>query len=195
MPKVFEDTDFQGNDLTNARVDVGGAGDTGWLRHKILTRAELDALAAASSLISRQIYFISDEDRIAIAETLTTYHAFQNAGETATEYGTGANGSYIKWPDGTMHCWKDTLINASVAADTYTEVTWTYPHAFLAATLPHPYGVCRSFNDAGNRQNAARFLRASGVGNGVSSGIVGVYNARTSSMTARVDAYVWGRWK
>lgn len=195
MPKVLEDTDFGKNDLLNARIDVGTGGDTGWLRHKILTRSELDALRDASQLISRQIYFISDENRIAIAEALDLYHIFQNATETEIEAGSNANGTYIKWPDGTMFCRLEAIIDTSVAADTYTEVTWTYPASFLSGTVPDPSAHARSFNDAGSRQNAARFLRAIGIGNGTTSGVIGVVNLRTSSMTARVDAEVWGKWK
>jgi hypothetical protein len=195
MPKVLEDTDFGGNDLLNARIDVGASSDTGWLRHKILTRAELDALRDSNSLISRQIYFISDDNRIAIAEALNLYHAFQNETETVIDSGSNANGSYIKWADGTMFCRLEAIIDTSVAADTYTEVTWTYPVSFLAGTVPDPSAHARSFNDAGNRQNAARFLRTVGIGNGVNSGVIGVVNLRTSSMTVRVDAEVWGRWK
>lgn len=195
MPKVLEDTDFGNNDLINARIDVGTGGDTGWLRHKILTRSELDALRDASQLISRQIYFISDENRIAIAEALDLYHIFQNATETEIEAGSNANGSYIKWPDGTMRCWVEGIIVATVAADTYTEATWTYPEAFLTGTLPQPMAHARSFNTAASREDAARFLRTSNIANSAASGIVGVYNAKASSLAARVDAEVWGKWK
>lgn len=46
-------------------------------------------------------------------------------------YGTGSNGSYTKFPDGTMICTYTTAINP--VANTNTGKTWTFPAAFIAA--------------------------------------------------------------
>lgn len=46
-------------------------------------------------------------------------------------YGTGSNGSYTKFPDGTMICTYTTSINP--VANTNTGKTWTFPAAFIAA--------------------------------------------------------------
>lgn len=109
------------------------------------------------------------------------------------ETGSNANGRYLRYADGTQICWRDTVLSQSVAANSYAEATWVYPAGF-AGSMPHPTASIRSFNDAAGRQNAARHLRGVGGGIGLSSGAVGVFNAHTSAIETRIDAFVIGRW-
>lgn len=108
--------------------------------------------------------------------------------------GSNANGEYIRHPDGTLICWQTAVLSQSVAAGSYAEATWTYPATFLAGSIPHPVPTARSLNDAAGRQNAARYLRGVSGGNGASSGVIGVFNAHTSAVEARVDGLAIGRW-
>lgn len=49
--------------------------------HKGGTRAALDALAASSDLLPRQIYVLTDEGRIAVATSTSTYETFAKEGD------------------------------------------------------------------------------------------------------------------
>jgi hypothetical protein len=51
------------------------------IQHKRSTRAALDALAAANGLLVGQIYFITDESRLAVATSVSTYQAASKQGE------------------------------------------------------------------------------------------------------------------
>ncbi|MBV7408778.1 hypothetical protein [Maritimibacter sp. DP1N21-5] len=60
--------------------------------------------------------------------------ARQNA--DGIEYGSNANGSYTKFPDGTLICWMDHSFGppsgwSGTAGNKLENYTWTYPHAFL----------------------------------------------------------------
>lgn len=71
---------------------------------------------------------------------------FQQA--AIVESGSGANGRYVKWADGTMICWSSSL---SLTADATTgsgsifrsaETTWTLPASFVDTNYAvHPCGV------------------------------------------------------
>lgn len=52
-------------------------------KHPRGTRASLNAKAGAGTLVPGQIYVITDEDRIAVALTTTTYQAYAKQGESA----------------------------------------------------------------------------------------------------------------
>ena len=49
------------------------------------------------------------------------------------EQGSTANGSYVKYADGTLLCRYRALTNVSVAKDATLDITWTYPAAFANA--------------------------------------------------------------
>lgn len=51
------------------------------IQHKRGTRANLDALAGSSGLIVGQVYVITDESRLAVAITASTYQAMAKQGE------------------------------------------------------------------------------------------------------------------
>lgn len=60
------------------------------------TRAALDALAGASGLLPGQIYVLTDQARIAVALTTSTYEAFVREGDIwdGTQAAYDALGSY-----------------------------------------------------------------------------------------------------
>lgn len=62
------------------------------IQHKRGTRAALDALAASSGLVPWQVYAISDESRLALALTTSTYQTFLKTGEGG---GGGGAGFYV----------------------------------------------------------------------------------------------------
>lgn len=78
------------------------------IQHKRGTRAALDALAASSGLVPWQVYAISDESRLALALTTSTYQTFLKTGEG----GGGGAGYYVGSvaPDpATYPLWFDTV--------------------------------------------------------------------------------------
>jgi len=54
------------------------------VQHKRGTRAALNALAAANSLLPGQLYVITDESRIAVADTVSTYTAYAKESEAGS---------------------------------------------------------------------------------------------------------------
>lgn len=108
-------------------------------------------------------------------------------GETAVnggiESGSNANGSYVKYPDGTMICYID-----SVFTGTFTVETWTYPIAFVSipsvqATVNHPSNALYCVN----------------IGSPTVSS-VGLYKGRVDTHVAVTDGFyiactAIGRWK
>lgn len=59
------------------------------VRHKRGTRAALNALSASNSLVSGQLYVLTDEGRIAVALTSSTYQAFLKEGEVTMNIDAG----------------------------------------------------------------------------------------------------------
>ena len=51
------------------------------VRHARGTRAALDALASSGQLVPWQLYALSDENRVAIATSTSTYQALAKQGE------------------------------------------------------------------------------------------------------------------
>ena len=51
------------------------------VRHARGTRAALNALAASNQLVPWQLYVLSDENRVAIATSTSTYQTFAKQGE------------------------------------------------------------------------------------------------------------------
>lgn len=61
-----------------------------------------------------------------------TAHLAESASKHITESGSNENGSYIKFDDGTMICWKDYLGGFGAQEGALDSVTWTYPAAFIS---------------------------------------------------------------
>ena len=58
------------------------------VRHARGTRAALNALASGGLLVPWQLYGLSDENRVAIATSTSTYQAFAKEGEGGGSGGT-----------------------------------------------------------------------------------------------------------
>ena len=115
--------------------------------------------------------------------------------EATIERGGGGNGEFVKFADGTLICWINDIINTSLAADTYTEVTWTLPSTMLTSPAYFAGSTVHSFNDAAGREDALRWLKSSAVQLGATTVTISCLNQKASAVTARVDAIVVGRWK
>lgn len=99
------------------------------IQHKRGTRAALDALAASSGLVPWQVYAISDESRLALALTASTYQTFLKTGEAGG--GGGGAGYYVgpTAPDpGVYPLWFNTTAGAFLV---YVSGTWVEPGATL----------------------------------------------------------------
>jgi hypothetical protein len=122
------------------------------VRHKRGTRAALDALAAGSGLLPGQIYVITDESRIAVALTASTYQAFLKQGEGsgasyAADVGDGVETAFVVTHSlGT----RDVIVQARGTAD-----PWAYFPISAAATTAN--SVTGSFASA-PPTNGARIL-------------------------------------
>lgn len=96
------------------------------IQHKRGTRAALDALAASSGLKPWQIYAISDESRIALALTTSTYQTFLKSGEG----GSGGGAGYYVGPTApdpaTYPLWFNTTDGVFLI---YADSTWVDPSA------------------------------------------------------------------
>jgi len=99
------------------------------IQHKRGTRAALDALAASSGLVPWQVYAISDESRLALALTASTYQTFLKTGEAGG--GGGGAGYYVgpTAPDpGVYPLWFNTTAGAFLV---YVSGAWVEPGATL----------------------------------------------------------------
>ena len=97
------------------------------VQHKRGSRSALDSLAGSSGLLPGQIYLITDEDRIAVALTSSTYATFLKQGEAdgfAQKSGTPANNRIGVWTGAdaiegsTTLSWDDVLFLLQVAGTT-----------------------------------------------------------------------------
>lgn len=110
------------------------------------------------------------------------------------ERGSNANGDYVRFADGTQICWKNALIDQSLAANTYLEAVWTFPAAFASGGVSALRATVRSTNSAAGREAAARYLRGAADTIDAVSAQFGVVNTDAASMTAKLDGFVTGRW-
>lgn len=63
-------------------------------------------------------------------DTLCTYDGTDMIVSRAVETGSGANGHYTRWEDGTQHC-RLNLFTMTQAGNARCEATWTFPAAFV----------------------------------------------------------------
>jgi len=84
--------------------------------------------------------------------TVITYDGTDFIAERQTERGSGADGDYTRWADGTQICWFATsAVGFTVNVTSY--YTWTYPTGFAA---PPVAGCTMRRNDNGTTAAAAR---------------------------------------
>ena len=113
------------------------------------------------------------------------------------EYGSNANGSYIKYADGTMICWR--VVSVTVTLDTSVGALFGSP-AQSAINYPVEFAAAPSFNIYGNGyvppSTALAILTVSvTLGTATATGQWGVWRA-ASLASGNVDAHVVaiGRW-
>jgi hypothetical protein len=109
------------------------------------------------------------------------------------ESGTNANGSYVRFANGTQICWLANIVDASVAATTSGNITWTFPVSFSGSTAIALASVTTS-GAATDRELAARHLRVSIAGALAGSTPVAYYNAHTAALTVRIFVAAIGPW-
>ncbi len=64
-----------------------------------------------------------------------TAHQAESAQKHITESGENANGSYIRFDDGTQICWKKDLTISYTNNVEYIEGTWYYPVSFISPPM------------------------------------------------------------
>lgn len=117
-----------------------------------------------------------------------------SVGGTIVESGSNANGSYIKWSDGTMICMKEVSENVTWSTwGNYWQESSSinlgdFPVAFKSGTVP--------FEIVQNKNAAAAMASggASSVSN-TSAGSMRVYRPNNpGTVTATIDVIAIGRW-
>lgn len=90
------------------------------IQHKRGTRAALNALASSNSLLVGQIYFITDENRLAIATSASAYESLAKQSESGS---VTWNLTTITLPDkGGVFEWKQTIVNALVTPSSTIDI-------------------------------------------------------------------------
>ena len=97
-----------------------------------------------------------------------------------TQKGSNANGSWIKYIDGTQEV-THRLVTSNSAA-----VTWTFPLAFLAATVPH---VSRT------AENSAPRIITGDIPSNTQMQNINSYDLTTTRQVDAVEMKAWGVWK
>jgi hypothetical protein len=108
--------------------------------------------------------------------------------------GSGANGDFIRFPNGSQICWRFGLIDGSVNASSATTATWTFPATFSA--LPAVWGNVRTSNTLEGVQTAAERLNwsvAPLTGNATAAACIANRSGSNTS-TCRLDVFAIGRW-
>jgi hypothetical protein len=110
------------------------------------------------------------------------------------ESGSNANGSYVKYADGTMICSYQSLTSGSLAANTGREITWTYPAAFAAGSVPSVTGNS-GVGTSGTNGIAAQLAIGFPQVPGNASTRVHIWNGSGSTVSAQyANLIAIGRW-
>lgn len=141
---------------------------------------------------------LADTDLIAISRGGVLYSADLSR---LVETGSGANGTYNKYPDGRLECFHEISLGSVTAngAGTFSSpyysnaASWTFPHVFIATpnvslTPEVPVGVAM----AQRLLSANYFSRDADSLNGIR-----IYrdNDNTTADSVTVLLRAWGRWK
>lgn len=111
-------------------------------QHPRGTRAALDSLAAASGLLVGEVYLITDESRLAVALTTSTYQTFEKRSASTVEFiidGGGVaitTGATVDLPDfpyaATIQGWTMTADASGSAVVTISKATYANFPTFTA---------------------------------------------------------------
>lgn len=114
------------------------------------------------------------------------------AGKHITESGSNANGSYIKFDDGTMIC-AHSITEASVASDEVKSGTWVFPSAFKSGTKP---ALSLTLSSSSSTPSKVIADVATGFGTITQSSFGWVIkNGDSSVRTLYLSLIAIGRWK
>jgi len=110
--------------------------------------------------------------------------------QVGIETGSDSNGSYIKFPDGSLVCFLDekgpyTTTSAQGSSYSSDQISFTYPHAFIST----PRHVTQHVRWSSGRPWAG--LNDTGTTTGTTVRIMGT----TATNAGYVALTAWGRWK
>lgn len=125
----------------------------------------------------------------AFKEEFVTHQA-ESASKHITESGSNENGSYIKFDDGTLICFKKDFINQSFEHNTGLRTIWTFPATFISCVvIPSP----RAF---GTSIDVATGINAKCTSDDPkTSAFITIKNTFGSTLTLQCDVFAIGRWK
>lgn len=164
------------------------AATTAALNGKQPLDAMLTAVAALTSGGGKFLAF-SGADAPAVRDMVGTVSETAGIPTGAiVERGSNANGSYVRWADGTQICWHNiTLLETTdITGAVYSGAAvtvWTFPVAF--ATVAPACSCCGS-------GSAGHWYLIDSIDTTTANALAWSYTARTGTLTARVSAI--GRW-
>jgi hypothetical protein len=104
---------------------------------------------------------------------------FTSGNDGGITYGSNANGEFTKFPDGTLIC------RQFILSSTSGEVTWTYPHAFIAIPKQTATPIITSLIALSPRY----------ASHGLTGSTLSVLDASSSRISSTVAITATGRWK
>lgn len=125
-----------------------------------------------------------------VAGAADDVHGLLSQGKIIQESGSNANGTYVKYADGTLICFRTITITYTTSAVAYVHyyngATYTYPHAFSSGTFPNLMLSAL----------ASEVIAVAVRGNGTLDYIPRIYTAEPrTSATSNVYMIAIGRWK
>ena len=132
-----------------------------------------------------------------VSDTSITAHLAESANKHIKESGSNANGSYIKFDDGTMICYHE--LNTGVGNTANGVIwfsplmSWTFPATFILR--PEFYATPKVIINGGANPLCVSRV-ASGVHSSTSIGNLHVaYQASSATVNTRISIMAIGRWK
>lgn len=162
------------------------------------TRANLNAQAAAAGLRQGENYLITDESRVAVGLSTTTYQDMEK--RVAEESGSNADGEWVRWENGWQIVRKRLIAVYLTANAMGPAATWVFPKAFIAA--PTPTGLVNWAVTTGVLNSSSYQTYSSGVSVTTLSATAADFRigraagaAFASGDSVAIEASAFGRWK
>ena len=149
------------------------------------------ALSANISLTASDVSAVPTS-RTVNSKALSANIALTDA-DIGTIYGSNANGAYLKMENGTLIMWHN-LNFGYVSAHIYS-VTWTFPHAVVAAGAGQVFGARSAANLGNTGANASTFTSDQVATSSVFLRMFDDNNSMVSGLTINVRVLFVGRWK
>lgn len=214
------DPNFTASDVDSAVPAVGpttpnNAEPNAYLTNDILEkiRVALESVISATEAAEGLIKIASDaavaggvgSDAAVTPESLAQYYARLTGGANANftampqvggsaivSSGSNANGSWIKFSDGTMVCYSDIYVPGSGVSGSGAYTHWTYPAPFISA--PSVIGTARYVRTTDSFFNARADLNTISRGT-TSCQIIVLYQTDSPTFSAEASVAAIGRWK